>query len=121
MAAGAPPEIFNEEIRQARSRYTAYGRLTLPWLKWGPERTAEEAWRDLQERRKDPAHMAWVAQAQKEIDDKAEKTKAAVQAELEARKAIADYKHEEKMREQQARARRMKNRAKRHGRLSWAR
>lgn len=54
-----------------------------PWLTVGSGmKPAAEAWADLQERRKDPAHMAWVAKEQKFLDDRAKKYKEAVELQL---------------------------------------
>lgn len=78
---------FEEERRAAREVYTRTGRRLAPWLRWTPEKTVVDMWKDEEERRKDPTYMATLRRLQSELDDRAEAIKKAVQTELEIRKA----------------------------------
>ena len=80
-------EEFGEERRVARSVYNRLGRRLMPWVRWTPERTVADMWQAAQERHKDPAYMANLRKLQSELDGRAESIKAAVQTELELRKA----------------------------------
>ncbi|HSN70702.1 MAG TPA: hypothetical protein VLT59_04300 [Steroidobacteraceae bacterium] len=83
IAAGLEEDAFEKEIESAHERYHQVAGAVAPWLQLKPQKTAAELWADLQERRKDPAHMAWVKQEQQLLDDRAAKYKAAVAAELQ--------------------------------------
>jgi hypothetical protein len=89
---------FDQEIEKAHERYHQAAGAMAPWLQVKPERTPAELWADLQERRKDPAHMAWVAREQQLLDDRAAKYKAAVEAELQLMKEAKEW--EQKRREE---------------------
>jgi hypothetical protein len=78
---------FGEERRVARGVYNRLGRRMMPWGRWAPEKTPVDMWNEAQERRKDPTYMAKIQQLQSELDGRAETLKAAVQTELEIRKA----------------------------------
>lgn len=78
---------FGEERRTARDVYNRLGRRLMPWVRWTPDKTPADMWRDAQERHKDPAYMASIRRMQAELDARAETIKAAVQTEMEVRKA----------------------------------
>jgi hypothetical protein len=78
---------FGEERRTARDVYNRLGRRLMPWVRWTPDKTPADMWRDAQERRKDPAYMASIHRMQAELDARADTIKAAVQTEMEVRKA----------------------------------
>lgn len=74
---------FEAEIDKGHERYYQMVRVMAPWLQiTGPMKSPAEAWADLQERRKDPAHMAWVAREQKLLDERAAQYTAAVTEQL---------------------------------------
>ena len=97
VASGMEEGDFEQEIESAHARYHQVAGAMAPWLQIRPERTPAELWADLQERRQDPAHMAWVAREQKLLDDRAAKYKAAVEAELQLMKDAKEW--EQKRRE----------------------
>lgn len=78
---------FNEERRTARDIFTRLGRRSMPWGQWTPQKTPADAYREAQERHKDPVYKAKIEQLQSELDGRAEAIKKAVQTELEVRKA----------------------------------
>lgn len=110
VAAGLEEDQFEQEIEKAHERYHQAAGVMAPWLQVRPERTPAEAWADLQERRQDPAHMAWIAREQKILDDRAEKYKKAVEAELQMMKDAREW-------EEKRRADLKKPLGRRHGRL----
>lgn len=69
---------FKEETRNARSRYSSFGRLKLPWLRWGPDKTTAELYKASQERRKDPEYMKYLDAAQAELDKRAHDIKGVI-------------------------------------------
>lgn len=111
VASGMEEEQFEQEIERAHARYHQATAAMAPWLQIRPEKTDAERWADLQERRKDPAHMAWVAKEQKYLDETAEAYKKAVELEIQMMKEAREW-------EQKRRAEHKKRLAKRHGRLS---
>ena len=78
---------FNEERRTARTVFNRLGKRHVPWGRWTPQKTPVDAYREAQERHKDPAYRAKIEQLQSELDGRAEAIKKAVQTELEVRKA----------------------------------
>jgi hypothetical protein len=78
---------FSEERRAAREVYNKLGRRLAPWMRWTPEKTPADMWREAQKRHEDPEYMARLRQLQGELDARAATIKAAVQTELELRKA----------------------------------
>jgi len=82
---------FSEERETARSVYSQYGRLRLPWLKWAPKRTIVDSWNESRERRKDPEYMAGLNRMQKELDDKANEMAARVQAEIDMQRRAREF------------------------------
>lgn len=86
---------FDTERGLARSEYRRAGELRVPWLQWTPQRTAADLWRASRERRKDPEHMRRLHELQRELDDEANKIAAAVQEELELRKAAQQFRQRE--------------------------
>jgi hypothetical protein len=104
VAAAREEDAFEQEIEKAHERYHQAAGAMAPWLQVRAERTVAEVWADLQERRKDPAHMAWVAREQKLLDDRAKKYKEAVAQELQIYKDAREWE-----RERRARARKRRN------------
>jgi hypothetical protein len=90
LAGGANEEVFQEEVRNARSRYSSYGRLTLPWLKWGPDKTTAQLYQESQARRQDPAFMELLESAQAELEERANKFKGMVAQEAEVIKEATE-------------------------------
>lgn len=82
VSAAYEGEQFDNEIAKAHARYYDVVRAVAPWMSIQRESTAAEAWANLQERRRDPAHMAWVANEQKLLDDRAAKYKEAVEKQM---------------------------------------
>jgi hypothetical protein len=85
---GAP---FTEELDHARSAFTKHGRLTLPWLQWGPEKTLADLWEERCARHKDPAYRAAIQQLQTDLDTDAQKIARAVEEELQLRQQAAEH------------------------------
>ena len=110
VASGLEEAQFEQEIENAHARYHKVAGALAPWLQVKPEQTPAEAWAALQERRKDPAHMAWVAKEQKLLDDRAKKYKEAVELEIKMMKEARDW-------EKQRRTTVKKPLGRRHGRL----
>jgi hypothetical protein len=111
MSLAADDEGFHKETAAAKSRYTNYGELKLPWLKWTPEKTAADLWKAAQERRKNPEWMAWLEQEQARLDAAAASISQQVNEDLELRKAVRE--HHEKLKQLKS-----AHRGRRHGRLS---
>jgi hypothetical protein len=97
-AGGSSEEGFNEELRNAKSRYTSCGKLMMPWLKWGPDKTAAESYREAQKRHEDPEYKAALRQLQADMDAEAKTISDAVQHEIQLRKESAQYRVAEKER-----------------------
>jgi hypothetical protein len=110
VAGGLESDDFETEIGKAHERYYQVAKAVAPWLQVRPMKSAAEAWADLQERRKDPVHMAWVAKEQKLLDDRAAKYKEAVKQQLELADIARGW-------EQKRRAALKRPIGKRHGRL----
>ena len=92
IAGGATtPEIFRDEVEGAATRYNSYGRLTMPWLRWAAQKTAEQAYRESLERRKDPTHMETLKKLQSDLDAEAKRISDAVAQEVEIRKAATAH------------------------------
>lgn len=106
MASTASEEGFRDESDSIKARYSSYGRLTMPWLRWAPQKTAVQAYNEAQERRKDPAHMAKLLSMQDELDTTAKKISDAVAQELEIRQQAVEHSKDLKRREKQAARRR---------------
>ena len=108
IAGGATtPEAVRDELEGAAARYNSCGELRLPWMRWAARKTAEQAYRESLERRKDPMHMKMLKDLQSELDSEAKRISDAVAQEVEIRKAATDHAKslQDKMR-------------KRHGRIS---
>lgn len=90
-------DAFKEEREQARDVYSRLGKRMAPWLQWTPRRTAADAWLAAQERRKDPEYMARIHQLQRDLDERADTIKKAVETELEVRKAAQKDREERKL------------------------
>lgn len=106
MASTASEEGFRDEADNIKSRYSSYGKLVMPWMRWVPQKTAVDAYNEAQERRKDPAHMAKLLAMQKDLDVGAKTISAAVAAELEVRKAAVEHSKDRRRKERQATRRR---------------
>ncbi len=84
---------FTEEIDHARSAFTKRGRLTLPWLQWGPEKTLADLWEERNKRHQDPVYKAAIRELQEDLDGEAKKIAAAVEEELQLRKRAVEHRH----------------------------
>jgi len=82
---------FTDEIDGARSAFSKHGRLTLPWLKWGPEKTLADLWEERCKRHKDPRYRMAIKQLQDELDADAKKIAVAVEEELQLRMRAVEH------------------------------
>lgn len=89
-------QAFEDENSRARSEYGKFGRLYVPWLKWGADRTLADVIREYQERHKDPAYKAKLREWQAELDDEAKKVKDAVEAEMALRREAQEYRERQR-------------------------
>ena len=87
---------FEDESSHARSEYGKFGRLHIPWLRWGVERTLADIVREYQERHKDPAYRAMLRRMQDGIDADANRIKAAVKEEMALRKQMEEYRERQR-------------------------
>jgi hypothetical protein len=85
---------FTEEVDHARSAFTKHGRLTLPWLQWGPEKTLADLWEERNKRHADPAYKAAIQQLQSELDQDAKKIAAAVEEEMQLRVRAVEHRRQ---------------------------
>jgi hypothetical protein len=89
---------FNDERDTARSVYSQYGRLRLPWLRWAPKKTIVDSWNESRERRKDPEYMANLWRMQNELDAEAAEIAARVKAEVEMQRRAREFHEQERER-----------------------
>ena len=61
---------FKDEVGRAWKAHDRVGRLSLPWYKWGPEKSLADAYRAMVESRKDPAVRAQLARAHADLADR---------------------------------------------------
>jgi hypothetical protein len=111
IASTSHGQPFTDEIDHARSAFTRHGRLTTPWLQWGPEKTLANLWEAQCERQKDPKYRAMVQRIQQKLDTDADKIAAAVEEELQLRLKASTYSRE-------LEAASKKSIGRRHGRVS---
>lgn len=104
LAGSSVIDAFREETEGAQAKFNTCGRLLMPWLQWAPMKTAAQAYREAQERRKDPEHMKKLRKMQAELDAEATRLSEAVKAEVELRKQATEHAH--KLKEQPRRRRR---------------
>lgn len=97
LAAPATGDAFRDEIEGAQSKFNTCGRLLMPWLQWAPMKTAAQAYREAQERRKDPDHKAMLQKLQADLDNQAKELSDAVKAEVEVRKQAVEHAHKFKL------------------------
>jgi len=93
LAGSATGDSFREETEGAQTKFNTCGRLAMPWLQWAPMKTAAQAYREAQERRKDPQHMAMLQKMQAELDAEAKRIEDAVKMEMELRKQATEHAH----------------------------
>lgn len=105
LAGDVDPDSFRDEVDGARARYNSCGRLLVPWEKWAPPKTPVEAYREAQERRKDPEHLARLNQMQADLDAEGKRLAAAVELEKQIRKEAAEHDAKSKLRARQRRRR----------------
>jgi hypothetical protein len=71
---------FKDEVGRAWKAHDRVGRLSLPWYKWGPEKSLAEAYRAMVESRKDPAVRAQLARSHADLAKRVDEGRKTAQA-----------------------------------------